>query len=121
MEEDYLGGFVLGTVATFMAVILFFAMPVKQKVYINSKLEVSVDTITADKSRWYYKSDSTNKNIFISVYREKTGKPYEQTTLEPDDYVDFDLIQGVNIIHIKTLGQYPFIDKRIKVIKINER
>ena len=97
-----------------------FLSPVGQKVYIDKNLNISKDTIVQESSRWYYTSDSSNKEIKISVYKDKTGTPYEEVYVQPDDYVDLDLKNGVNIMHIRTLGSYPFVYKRYKILQYKE-
>jgi hypothetical protein len=94
--------------------------PVKQKVYINKDLSLSTDTIIQENSRWFYTSDSSMKDIRISLYKDKTSTPYKEVYLEPDDYVDLELKNGINIIHLRTLGTYPFVYKRYKILQYKE-
>jgi len=110
-------------VVTFLSlgiVTSIFLSPAGQKVYINKDLSISTDTITQESSRWFYTSDSTQKDIKISLYKDKTGTPYEEVYLQPDDYVDLELKNGVNIMHIRTLGSYPFVYKRYKILQYKE-
>lgn len=110
-------------VVTFLSlgiVTSIFLSPAGQKVYINKDLSISTDTITQESSRWFYTSDSTQKDIKISLYKDKTGTPYEEVYLQPDDYVDLELKNGVNIMHIRTLGSYPFVYKRYKIFQYKE-
>ena len=98
-----------------------FLSPIKERVYIDKDLNISTDTIIQENSRWFYTSDSSQKEIILSVYREKTGKPYEEIYMQPDDYIDLDLKYGTNIIHLRTLGKYPFVYKRYKIFQCKEK
>lgn len=97
-----------------------FLSPIGERVYIDKDLNISTDTIIQENSRWFYTSDSTQKDIILSVYRDKTGRPYEEIYLQPDDFVDLKLKNGTNIIHLKTLGKYPFVYKRYKILQYKE-
>jgi hypothetical protein len=105
-QEDNLGFVtVIGSILVSLGmVVILFLSSNRQKVYIDKDLNISVDTIINESSRWFYKSDANQKEIIFSVYREKTGKPYEEIYIQPDDYIDLDLKYGTNIIHLKTLG-----------------
>lgn len=121
-QEDNLG--VLGVLATVIVslgiVTSIFLSPSKQKVSIDKDLNISSDTIVKENSRWYYTSDSSQKEIKISLYRDKTSTPYDEVYLQPDDFVDLELKNGVNILHLKTLGSYPFVYKRYKILQYKE-
>jgi hypothetical protein len=121
-QDDNLGllSILTGTILCLGLVVNLFFSPVKQKVYIDKNLSISEDTIVQENSRWYYTSDSSNKDIKISIYKDKTGTPYEEVYLQPDDFVDLELKNGVNILHLKTLGSYPFVYKRYKVLQYKE-
>jgi len=120
----------LGFLGVMLILAKMFYTPINQRVFIHPNLFISknnvyeqkVDTVVADKSRWYYnKKDSTQRNIRISFYQNKTAKPYEVINiLEPDDYFDVKIKQGINIVHIDQLGTYPTISKRLLIYKINE-
>ncbi len=112
-----------------LAVITFlgwlFYTPVKQKVWIknigDSVLILTTDTIVADKSVWYYEPDDEyNKTIRLSIYRDKEGKPYEKVDLVPNDYIYLKLKSGINWVHLSSVGTFPFINERKKIIKIKE-
>jgi hypothetical protein len=102
---------------------------VKQKVYIDTSLNLvdkdfhKVDTITADRSRWYYlKSLDSQRVVRVYFYKDKLGKPYKViNTLEPDDYFDVDMENGINVVQIHELGQYPVKTKRVLLLKLKER
>lgn len=103
-----------------------FYTPVKQKVWIknikDSTLVINTDTIIADKSVWYYEPDSLyNKTIRLTFYRDKQGKPYISKDLVPNDFVYLKLEPGINYLHLSSIGTHPFINKRIKIIKIKEK
>ena len=98
-----------------------FLSPIGERVYIDKDLNISTDTIIEENSRWYYTSDSTQREIILSIYGDKNGRPYEEIYMQPDDYVDLDLKYGINIIHLKTLGKYPFVYKRYKIFQFKER
>ena len=72
----------------------FISRPVGQKVYINHRLEVDVDTINTEESRWYYNSDSAVGVIRIAFYKTKSMAPYDVIHLSPDDYVDLKVLKG---------------------------
>jgi len=97
-----------------------FLSPIGQRVYIDKDLNISNDTIVQENSRWFYTSDSSNKEIKISLYKDKTSTPYDEVYLQPDDYVDLELKNGINIMHIRTLGSYPFVYKRYKILQYKE-
>ena len=124
---------ILGGIVVTGALIVgaLFMSPIKQRVFIHPDLSLSknnlyidkLDTIVADNSRWYYnQKDSTLKNIRISFYKDKINKPYEVvSSLEPDDYFDVKMKQGLNVVHIDQLGTYPTLSKRILIYKIDEK
>ena len=122
-QEDNLGFVtIIGSILVSLGiVVILFLSSTRQKVYIDKDLNISVDTIINEGSRWFYKSDANQKEIIFSVYREKTGKPYEEIYMQPDDYIDLDLKYGTNIIHLKTLGKYPFVYKRYIVFQCREK
>ncbi len=69
-------GFICLTIISIVS--YFIYTPVKQKIWVknikDSTLTISTDTIIADKSVWYYEPDSSyNKNIRLSIYRDKEG------------------------------------------------
>lgn len=120
--------------AVFVSLIVGFAIylnvAVKQKVYILPNLELSknsttnnkLDTVVADKSRWYYvdTDDTLQKDIRVTFFKDKVG-PYEVIhTLQPGDFFNVKMKGGLNIIHIQELGTYPTRSKRILITKINE-
>jgi hypothetical protein len=121
-QEDNLGG--LGILATAIIslgiVTSIFLSPDKQKVSIDKDLNISSDTIVQENSRWFYTSDSSQKEIKIILYKDKANIPYEEVYLQPDDYVDLELKSGINIMHIRTIGSYPFVYKRYKVLQYKE-
>jgi hypothetical protein len=121
-QEDNLGG--LGILATAIIslgiVTSIFLSPDKQKVSIDKDLNISSDTIVQENSRWFYTSDSSQKEIKITLYKDKANTSYEEVYLQPDDYVDLKLKSGINIMHIRTIGSYPFVYKRYKVLQYKE-
>lgn len=121
-QEDNLG--VLGVLATAIVslgiVTSIFISPSKQKVSIDKDLNISSDTIVQDYSRWFYTSDSSQKEIKIVLYKDKTNIPYEEVYLQSDDFIDLELKSGINIMHIRTLGSYPFVYKRYKILQYKE-
>jgi hypothetical protein len=121
-QDDNLGGLaILATTLISLGIVTsIFLSPGKQKVFIDKDLNITSDTIVKENSRWYYTSDSSQKEIKISLYRDKTSTPYEEVYLQPDDFVDLELKNGVNILHLKTLGSYPFVYKRYKVLQYKE-
>lgn len=114
-------GVIALTLVSLGIVTSIFLSPIGDRVYIDKDLNISTDTIIQENSRWFYTSDSTQKDIILSVYRDKTGRPYEELHMQPDDYVDLDLKYGTNIIHLKTLGKYPFVYKRYKIFQCKEK
>lgn len=117
-------GFICLTIISIVS--YFIYTPVKQKVWIknvaDTTLTVSTDTVFADKSIWYYEPDSCyNKTIRVTIYRDKEGKGYITNDLVPNDFVYLKLKPGINWVHLNSIGTHPFINKRIKVIKIKEK
>ena len=84
-------GVIALTLVSLGIVTSIFLSPIGERVYIDKDLNISTDTIIQENSRWFYTSDSTQKDIILSVYRDKTGRPYEEIHMQPDDYVDLDL------------------------------
>lgn len=104
-----------------VSISIFINIP-KQKIYINPiDLSLSTDTIVKDKSRWIYSAQKGAKDIRISIYQEGMPKPYIENVLVPLDEINLKIKKGKNIVHIRTLGSYPFIDKRNIIYKIDER
>lgn len=90
-----------------------------QKIYINSpNLTLDTDTIFLEKSRWYYPADSSNRDLKVSIYKENGGRPYDEFYLEPDDYIDLELLPGYNIVHLRTLGKYPTTHTRSRILQL---
>lgn len=109
----------IAILTTIVLVSTFFFKKVGQKVYINSSLEVSTDTILTQESRWYYNSDSTLGNIRVALYKDKGFSPYDVIYLSPDDFADIELKEGYNTIIIKTLDRkYPETKTKSRILQL---
>jgi hypothetical protein len=125
MEQDnidYSSSIAYVGVAIITATLLlttFISTPIGQKVHIKPDYTLDTDTIYTEESRWYYKSDSSMKNIRITLTKEKGYTPYDVLYLEPDDYVDLKLEGGYNVISVRTLEDgYPKTQKHCRILQL---